>query len=58
MGERELSYNLEEEAKEHNINMGNEETKSNGHVTNIKLLELVETIKILRMEVHSCRVDN
>ena len=47
-----------EETKGKNTNVGNEETKSNGKIYNINSMELVETIRNLRMEVQSCKSNN
>jgi len=49
-------YILEEEVRGLSIN--EEETMSNGHRERMESLELVETIRRLKMEVQSCRVDN
>lgn len=38
--------------------MGNREIESNGHRDNINPLELVETMRTLKMEVQSYRADN
>jgi hypothetical protein len=41
-----------------NISLGNEETKCNGHRSMVELIEITETMKILRVEVYIYRVDN
>ena len=49
--EGEVHCSLGEEARGLNISIGNEETKFDGHIERIESEELVETIRILRMEV-------
>jgi hypothetical protein len=49
-------YIHEEEVRGLNINI--EEIESNGHRKRMESLELVETIRSLKMEVQSCRDDN
>ena len=40
------------------LSLGNEETKSSGHRSRMELVELIETVKSLRMEVKSYRDSN
>ena len=43
MGDRDLQYSLDCEARGQNISIGNEETESNGHIGNCEPIGLVET---------------
>jgi len=52
------THSHEEEEKGLNINLGNEETWSNGHRSRAKPMELIQTMKSLRMEVQSYKNDN
>ena len=54
----EMSRSLREEVRQKNISIENEETKSTGHRVNLESMELVETMKSMRMELQSCKVDN
>ena len=58
MGEGKVPYSLEEEARGQNINVGNEEIECSAYRANIEPIEMMETMKNLRMEVQSCRPDN
>ena len=55
---REGTYSHKEEVKGLKLNFGNEETKSSGHRSTMELVELIETVKSLRMEVKSYRASN
>jgi len=48
----------EEEDKGSNISAGIENTKSNGHKERIEPLELIETMRSLKIEMQSCRANN
>jgi hypothetical protein len=45
------AYNHEREGKGLNINLGNEETQSNEHRSEVEPIDLVETMRSLRVEV-------
>jgi len=55
MDDAQGSYSHRDGIKELNINLGNPETKSNGHRSRV---ELVELIKSLQREVKIYREDN
>ena len=55
--EGEIHHSLEE-VRGLNINMGNEETKFNGHRESFDPIELVEAMRSMKMEVQSYREDN
>lgn len=56
--EGETHCSLREEARGLNISIGNEETQSNGNRERIESVELMETMRNLRMEMQICRVHN
>jgi hypothetical protein len=58
MEDAQRTYSHKKEAKGQNINLGNEETKSNGHRSRVEPVELVETMRSLRMGVQSYRAYN
>jgi hypothetical protein len=58
MEEREGAFSHEKEAKVQNISVGDAETKSNGHKNRGEQETLIETVKILRIEVQSYKPSN
>jgi len=58
MEEAQRTYSHEAESKVLNIIFGNEETEYNGHRSKVETVELVETVRILRVEVWIYRDDN
>jgi hypothetical protein len=58
MGEGEGASSHEKEAEGHNTIIGNAETESNGHKEKGEHETLIETVRILKMEVQSYKEDN
>jgi seryl-tRNA synthetase len=58
MEEGEGAFSHEREAKGQNINIGNAETLSNGHRSRGEQETLIETVRNLRIEVQSYKVEN
>jgi hypothetical protein len=56
--EVEEAYNHDKEAKGKNIIVGNAETESNGYRSRVEKENLVETMRSLKIEVQSYKVDN
>ena len=56
--EGEIPIDSEGEARGMNVNIGNEETRSDGHGERKDSVELAETVRSLQREVQSCREDN
>ena len=50
-------YEFEEDARE-NVRVGNDETESNGRINQETPLDIVATMRSLRVELQSCREDN
>ena len=58
MEEGEIHCNSGEVVRGLNVSVGNEEIESNGNTERFEPIELVETMRILNMEVHNCRETN
>jgi hypothetical protein len=52
------THNHEQEVRGLNINLGNEETQSNGYRSRVEPIELVKAMKSLRMEAKRYRDNN
>jgi len=58
MEDAQKDYSHEREAIGQNINFDNEETKSNGCSSRVEPIELIETMRSLRLEVKSYKANN
>ena len=58
MNDAQDPYEFEEDAMEENVRVGNDKTESNGRINQETPLDIATTMRILRVELQSCREDN